>query len=289
MIIEPIIVALSCWLSLTAPCAEPTVAGAHTATPTKTGESLDVVLTARAALAWDLETGKELYAKNADTQLPIASMTKLFTSLLTVDKLPAGTKVEVTAAAVSQQARGADVKLPQGHTVDADQLFAAALIPSANDATVALVDAAFGDEENFVTQAAPALQQLGFSQTKLANATGLQVPGVTQHSTAHEVQRALLQVYRHPRLAKYLAQARGTIVTDQGKAYNYFSTNDLLGTYLPIFAAKTGYTVEAKENVTLITETDAGQQIGLVLIGSDQRFQDAKILAEWVNRNYTWK
>jgi len=67
-----------------------------------------------------------------------------------------------------------------------------------------------------------------------------------------------------------------------------FLANKLLGTYFPVLAAKTGYTVAAGENLVVMTNGDEGQRIGAVVLGSEQRFYDMKVLVEWVWRNFEW-
>jgi D-alanyl-D-alanine carboxypeptidase len=78
------------------------------------------------------------------------------------------------------------------------------------------------------------------------------------------------------------------LVTQEGAIRRYTTTNRLLKTYVPVIAAKTGYTREAKENLALLTEGSNGQRVGAVVLGSDARFQDSKVLVEWIWRNYSW-
>lgn len=261
------------------------VAGATTQ-PTLTGEAMDVVLSAEATLAWDVESGAILYERHADVQRPIASLTKLLAVLVVRERLAPDDVVEVPVSVRRVQSQGAHVRLPVGAHVRVQELLAAGLIASANDALVTLAHAAAGSEEEFATMAAAYAQTHGLRATVPANATGLS--GGTQYSTAHDVRALFTAVYGDSLLSPFLAQAGGTLTTQEGAVRRYTTTNKLLGTYLPILAAKTGYTLEAKENLALISTTRSGQKIGLVILGSENRFQDAKVLAEWISRNYTW-
>ncbi len=123
--------------------------------------------------------------------------------------------------------------------------------------------------------------------TKLANATGFS--GGEQFSTARDVMRMLAVAYEDSVLRPYLSEKKGTVRTVEGTKRSFTSTNKLLGTYMPILAAKTGYTREAGENLVVITEGENGEQIGAVLLGSENRFHDMKVLVEWIWRNYTWE
>lgn len=271
---------------------QPQVAGTQSFAPQFTGHALDVVLTARAALVWDVTSNTILYEKQADALRPVASLSKLVSVLTVQELLPLTTTVEIPSEARRAQLLGANIKLPIGQHATVSDLLAASLIASANDAMVTLAVAATGSEAAFVEEANRYALATGLTNTQLANATGLSQPAdgvlVTQHSTARDIMRALQRVYADTDLAPHLSAGRGTLQTQEGVVRSYTTTNQLLGTYLPILAAKTGYTLEAGQNLAIITQDTAGHEIGAIVLGSDQRFQDMKILIEWILRNYTW-
>lgn len=257
------------------------------AIPQKTGQAIDVALTAEAALVWDIETDTVLYEKEANTKRPVASLNKLLSALAVRELLPnQNTIVEVPTEARRAQARGANVKLPIGDHASVRQLLEASLVPSANDAMVSLAIAGSGSEGEFVTYANSLAARKGLFNTKLANSTGLQEG--EQYSTAHDVMKMLSLAYADPALRPFLSQQKGSLTTTEGAVREYKSTDELLGTYLQILAGKTGYTLEAKENLAIITVGPKGQKIGAVILGSDSRFADTKTVVEYVLRNYTW-
>ncbi|MBI3255888.1 MAG: D-alanyl-D-alanine carboxypeptidase [Candidatus Andersenbacteria bacterium] len=254
--------------------------------PQFTGNSIDVAISADAYIVWDVKTGKVLKEKAANEKRPVASLSKLATVLLVQDVLSPGQTVEIPQEAARAQRLGANIKLPVGEHAYVKDLLAASLIPSANDAAVTLAAAAKGSEEDFVKFANTELPRLGFANTKLGNATGLQ--GGDQYSTAQDIKGLLMHAYKDPVTGPLLAQGKGSLTTVEGKTREYVTTNKLLGTYLPVLAAKTGYTTQAKENLALVTRGAQGQELGVVLLGSDDRFQNMKVLVEWIWRNYTW-
>lgn len=265
----------------------PQVKGAQSQTiPVKSGESLDVELTAKAAHVWDVETGAALYEKEPDTWRPVASLNKLASALAARSLLKPEQVIEIPAEVRGPQRLGAHIRLPVGEHVSVEQLLQAGLVASANDAMVALAVTALDSEEAFVEYANSYLMQRGFENTRLANATGF--GGGNQHATAREVGQLLQMAYEDPVLRPFLSMKEGVLVTQEGTRREYDTTNDLLGTYLPILAAKTGYTLEAGENLAILTEGDGGQRIGAVVLGSDHRFFDMQVLVEWVWRNWTW-
>lgn len=266
--------------------SEPAVAGQVSGGPVFTGEALGVELTAAAALVWDLESGNVLYEKAADERRPIASLTKLLSGLTVRHHLPVTDLVEITPAVVLTQRRGVHVRLPAGEHVLVRDLLSAGLVASANDAMTALAVAVAGSEEDFAQLALAYAARLGLTDTKVSNATGL--TDGEQYSTARDVRRMFEAAYRDELLRSFLRSPAGILVTREGSRRRYTSTNELLDTYLPVLAAKTGYTEEAGENLVMMTAGERGQRVGAVVLGSQNRFQDMKVLVGWIWRNYRW-
>lgn len=262
------------------------VANAQTINPKFSGQAVDVELSAKAVLVWDISSGKVLHDKNATTQRPVASLSKLLSVLAVRDLLSATSSVVIPPEVSKIQRQGADIALPVGQHASVQDLLAASLIASANDAVVTLAVAAKGSESDFVDFANQFATQHGYLNTRLANSTGL--AGGNQYSTAYDIKGLLTAAYRDPLLRPWLAQEKGVLVTQEGTRHAYKTTDQLLGTYLPILAAKTGYTPQAGENLAIMTEDGQGHKIGAVVLGSDDRFHDMKILVEWIWRNYTW-
>ncbi|PIT97804.1 MAG: hypothetical protein COT71_03865 [Candidatus Andersenbacteria bacterium CG10_big_fil_rev_8_21_14_0_10_54_11] len=255
-------------------------------TPVFTGQALDVELSAAAALSWDTSTGAMLYSKEPDTRRPVASLTKLLSALTVRRHLAPLTMVEIPPSVRRDQRLGANIRLPVGEHVTVEQLLAAGLVASANDAMVTLAEATAGSEEAFVDLVHAEAADLGLTDTRVSNATGLS--GGDQYSTARDLQRIFTTVLADPLLRDILGRDGGELVTVEGSRRQYDSTDQLIGTYLHVIAAKTGYTVEAGENLIIVTVGERGQEIGAVVVGSTQRFQDMKVLVEWIWRNYSW-
>jgi D-alanyl-D-alanine carboxypeptidase (penicillin-binding protein 5/6) len=254
--------------------------------PQKTSEAIDVVLSAKAALVWDEKTGTVLYEKNAREKRPVASLSKLLTALVVRENMLLKSVVEIPSEVKIAQRRGANIKLPVGDEAGVYDLLSAGLIASANDAMVALAISMSGSESEFVETANKFAAKNGAFSTKISNATGL--GGGEQYSTAHDIKELFSLAYRDKVIRDLLVSENGVLTTESGVSLEYKSTNKLFGTYFPVLAAKTGYTVEAGENLVVMTYGDRGQRIGAVILGSEARFQDMKTLVEWVWRSYTW-
>lgn len=264
------------------------VAGAQEETniPTKTGDSLDVIISAKSALVWDEKTGTILYEKNAHEKRPVASLSKILSALVIRQNLNLTSMVEIPPEVTVAQRKGVDIKLPVGDKASVYDLLSAGLIASANDAMVTLAVQTSGSEKTFSDMANKFAAKNGAYSTSVSNATGLD--GGEQYSTAYDIKELFSLAYRDRVLRNILVSEKGDLTTANGIKRKYTSTNELLGTYLPVLAAKTGYTVEAGENLALMTYGDKGQKIGAIVLGSEARFQDMKVLVEWTWRNYTW-
>ncbi len=248
--------------------------------------SVDVVVSADSVLVWDEKSGKILYEKNSLERRPIASVSKLLAALTIRDNASTDQIIEISPEVKKAQLSGVNIRLPIGEHTTVYDLLAAGLISSANDAMVALAVGVFGSERIFVEEANAFAEENGLYNTRVNNATGL--TGGDQYSTAHDVMKMFKLAYRDRVLRNLMVSENGVLRTKEGKTRNYKSTNRLLGTYFPVLAAKTGYTYEAGQNFVVMTYGDKGQRIGVVVLGSEERFQDAKILVEWVWRNYEW-
>lgn len=290
---ELVFFSATCLVALPAPeqclhmaAPAPPVASQAAVLPQRTGQAVDVVISAEAALVWDVTSGEVLYDKNARMRRPVASLVKLLSILYVKQRLPGNSVIEISPEVAQAQRSGASIRLPIGQHASAHDLMAASLIASANDAVVALAIAVADSEAAFVAELNEYAQVLGLPDTHLVNATGLS--GGEQYSTATDIRHLLTRVAQDPELAPLLRQPGGTLVTVEGTRRSYETTNQLLGTYLPVTAAKTGYTVEAGENLALLTTGSSGQRLGAVILGSTNRFYDMKALVEWTMRNYTW-
>ena len=274
-----------CWQKQV-PINEPQVQAARVLAPVLTGVAQDVVLTAEAALVWDLASGRILFERQIDQRRPIASVTKLLSALTVRENLALSDVVIIPPEVTAVQAYGAQIGLPVGEHSTVKELLSASLIASANDAMLTLALAVAGSEEDFAALASSWGRAVGLGQTRAANSTGLS--GGDQYSSARDVMRLMSLAYQDIELRAMLAAPKGVLETREGKHLAYRSTNKLVNTYVPIKAAKTGYTRAAGQNLVIITEGAAGQEIGAIILGSTSRFQDMKVLIEWIWRNYSW-
>ncbi len=236
------------------------------------------VIDSQAAVVMDASTGEILYGKNSTHLLPPASTAKLMTAIVVMEK--ANLSDIVTISQKASQAHPVKAGFRKGDKVTMEGLLYAALVKSANDAAVALAEAAAGSEECFVSLMNQKAVSLGAVNTKFINATGL--PGVGQHITAIDLSIIMRYAMSHPKLREVLATPAAEVSTEKGKAIFLRSTDKLLWSDEEIIAGKTGYTYTAKHCFVFAAERNK-KTIIVSLLGSPSRknlWKEAKELTD---------
>lgn len=242
----------------------------------------------RAAILIDQESGTVLYEKEADTQMPIASITKVMTLLLVMEGLEEGRftledTVPVTEHAYSMG--GSQIWLEPGEEFTVDEMLRAVCVASANDAAVALAEMVGGSEPVFVEQMNQKAAQLGMSNTTFQNACGLDQE---RHlSTARDVAIMSREILNnHPQILNYTG-----IWTDslRGGQTQLVNTNKLLRRYQGITGLKTGTTGGAGVCLSASATRDGLSLIAVVLgaSSSTERFDAATALLDYGFANFT--
>lgn len=228
-------------------------------------------ITATSALVVDLETWQTLYAKEPNAPLPPASTAKLMTALVVVEQMPLDEAVVVTPHAAETE--GSRMGLVAGEQLTVGELLQGLLIPSGNDAAVALAEAVAGSEADFVAMMNARARSMGLQATNFVNVHGLDAPGqTTSAADLATIARVALQNIAINRIVgSASAEAAG---------HPLQNTNELLGTYPGADGVKTGTTDEAGECLVASVTRD-GHRMLLVELGSTQRFADAVRLFDY--------
>jgi D-alanyl-D-alanine carboxypeptidase len=249
-------------------------------------QSVGVEITASSTLVTDVLSGRELYAKEPDLVVPIASISKLMTALVFLETNPDWNKV-VKLLPVDEVYRAKYVYRGEEFTVQ--QIFWTMLIGSDNNAAMALVRSTGLSVDQFVERMNQKAKDLGFSKTSFSDPTGLSPQNV---SSARELTRLATLAWNEPEIIKPSTWA-DFILNDikQNIKRKVINTNKLLGSFLDIEAGKTGFIDEAGYDLVARISENSGHKILVVTLGSatdDDRFQDTKVLAWWVYANYLW-
>ena len=170
----------------------------------------------RSGLLFDLDTGEVLWRRLPDRVLPIASLTKMMTALIVVDRAAPDTKVRVTKEALAYKGSAVGV-LPKGKRVKLETMLNGLLLPSGNDAAIALAQRMSGTVARFVERMNERAGDLGLACTRFTSPDGFEDAG--NHSCAIDLAE-MARAARPPRLARSsAAPARGAAVPDQEAAH----------------------------------------------------------------------
>ena len=243
---------------------------------------LELALNCRAALLVEQESGRVLYEKNADERVPIASITKVMTLLLTFEAVHAGKLTMDTLVPVSEHAYhmgGSQIWLEPGEQFTLDEMLRAICVSSANDAAVAVAELVGGSEPAFVEQMNARAAELGMDSTAFRNACGLDTEG--HLSTARDVavmSREILNTC--PEVLHYSGIWTDSLRDGQTQLVN---TNKLLKRYNGITGLKTGTTSGAGVCISASATRDGLHLIAVILgaPSSADRFNAATTLLDY--------
>jgi len=257
-------------------------ADSRSLTSTSTPDAYATVpLEAKAAVVYDLATGKVLYEKNADVQLPLASLTKLLTVYAALAVLSPETPITISARATRVEAPRA---FNEGQTFSLSDLARLTLTASLNDGAVAIIEAAAERENRTTDEAlASAAAALSLAQTYAVNGSGLDVNTALSggYGSARDLARlAGALVGRAPNIALATTENSAHAVSAGGTSFNVKNTDPMVDTIPRLLLSKTGFTDLAGGNLALVFDVGMNHPIAVVVLGSSQkeRFTDATTL-----------
>jgi D-alanyl-D-alanine carboxypeptidase (penicillin-binding protein 5/6) len=190
------------------------------------------------------DTGRVLFAREADAERPNASTTKMVTALVTVARAEVGEVVTVSPSAAATGGGGLDLQAGDTFTVEA--LLYALLLSSSNDSAVALAEHVAGSEGAFVVEMNELAAELGARHTRFANAHGLDTPG--HYSSARDLARIAVALLRRPLLAEIVGASAAVVQAPSG-SLDVENRNVLLESYPGAIGVKTGFTAGAGDTL----------------------------------------
>ncbi|MDY6794323.1 MAG: D-alanyl-D-alanine carboxypeptidase family protein [Actinomycetota bacterium] len=217
---------------------------------------------AAAAFLMDPETGEELYAKNADQPLPMASTTKIMTAVVTMENADMNESVTISENASS--VGESSVWLEAGETLSIEQLLYALLVQSANDAATALAEYVGGSEEAFVKMMNQKAAELELENTHFVNPHGLDQED--HYSSAHDLAYTAAYAMRDQTFADIVV-TDGYQIPWPGNPYPRVleNHNRLLQMYPYGTGIKTGYTNNAGRCLVASARKDGRELISVIL------------------------
>ena len=234
----------------------------------------------------DPTTGETLFAKNADQQAPIASITKLMTAMVVLDaKLPLDEAIEITKDDVDH-VKNTTSRLPIGANFRRDDLLRLALMASENRAASALGRNYPGGLEAFVAAMNAKATALGLTQTHYVDSSGLSPENV---SSPADLGKLVAAASQYELIREYTTTPAVTVQLPNSKRkLSFINTNGLVRhSDWKIGLSKTGYINEAGKCLVMQAMI-ANQPIVIVLLdswGRLTRVADANRIRHWLEKN----
>lgn len=237
-------------------------------------------VTAASWILYDASTEAVLGAKNPDEQRAVASITKIMTALVALERGDMDDLVTISQRAADTGER--EIGLVAGEQITLGALLKAALIHSGNDAATAIAEHVGGSVEGFVALMNQKAQELGLRNTNFVNPHGLDAPG--HHSSARDMLVIARAAMEYPEF-RDIVRSRIVVFPQAPDGTNRVgtATNLLLGTYEGADGIKTGFTFQALLTFVASAERD-GRRLYAVVLGSEgerAHLNDARSLFDY--------
>jgi D-alanyl-D-alanine carboxypeptidase len=264
-----------------------------------------VVPSAHASVIIDADTGTILHYSEGRTQRQIASLTKIMTAVLVMEKVK-NLDEEVIIDEEAVYADGTKIGCPRsgycisprlkiGEKITVRSLLTAMLMNSANDAAIALSKHIAGTQNNFADMMNSKAKDMNLTDTNFCTASGLdlddEVAAARCYSSAYDIARIGAYSLRFDTIWKIARMPNNSIVTSiDGKIeHTILNTDQLLDQMPNIIGAKTGFTPLAGYSLlTVVSDPSTKHRIVGVVLDDSQRWLDIKTMVNWTFNSYTW-
>lgn len=246
-----------------------------------------------AAVLMDADTGQVLYGKNMTTKMYPASITKMMTLLLAMERGNPADEVTMTDEGVFTVPRGTThIALTPGETLTLEQLEYAMMVESANDAANGIAIHLSGTIEQFAHEMTKRAAELGAENTNFTNANGL--PDDRHYTCAYDMGLITREAMTRPEFSQ-LAGTRYYEIPPTNKQSETRRMNNrqymfcLNDTYPGAYAGKTGWTEDAGHTLITVAERGGVKLICVVLkaVGAvDAEFKDSTALLDYGFDNF---
>lgn len=263
------------------------------------------VPTAHSAVLLDAATGMPLFSQDADAHRAIASITKLMTTMIAVERVRSldepvsipedAVYAEGTRVGCPRSGYCTGVRLHVGERVTVRDLLKAALMNSANDAAISLAEHVSGSQAAFVELMNRRAGELGLTNTHFCTPSGLELDDAAAeencYSSALDVAKIAAYAQRYDVLWSTM-RMEGTIISSVDGKYQHeiFNTDQMLG-YPNLMGTKTGFTPRAGYSLLAVAaDPSAGKhRLIAVVLDDSSRWQSIREMLSWGFSSYEWK
>jgi D-alanyl-D-alanine carboxypeptidase (penicillin-binding protein 5/6) len=241
-------------------------------------KNTDLVSNVKSAILIERDTGKVMYEKNSNEELPPASMTKIMTMLLIMEAIDQGKltwneKIRTSEYAASMG--GSQIFLEPGEEMTTKEMLRGIAIGSGNDAAVAMAERIAGSEDAFVEKMNEKAKELGLKHTHFKNTTGLPVDG--HYSTAYDMAVMAKELLKYEDITKYTGMYEAYLREKTDKKFWLVNTNKLVRFYPGVDGLKTGFTSDAKYCLTATAQKNGMRVIAVVFGAPTSKERNAQV------------
>ena len=252
----------------------------------------DLAPNSKSAILLDFDTGKILYSKNDNEVLPPASMTKIMSMLLIMERIDNKTLSLTDEVTISENAAsmgGSQVFLQAGETYKVEELLKGIAIASGNDAVVAMAEKVSGSVSDFVALMNEKAKSLGLTNTKFLNPHGLDTEGHV--TTARDMAIIARELIKHTSILKFTSIYEDYLKKSDGSSIWLVNTNKLVRFYDGVDGLKTGFTKNAGYCLTSTAKKNNTRFITVVMGAetSDKRSSDTVNMLNYGFNTYETK
>ena len=226
----------------------------------------EMEISAKSAILIDQNTGKVLYKKNENEKLAMASMTKIMSLLLIMEKIDEGVIKYDDIVEISQEASsmgGSQIFLNPGDKYKVKDLLKGVAMASANDAVVALAEKTYGSKESFIEAMNKRAEELNLKNTHFVNVHGLD--DENHYSSSYDMAIMARELLKYEKILDYTKVYEEYLQKPDGSQIWLVNTNKLVRFYDGVDGLKTGYTAKAGYCLTATAKKNNLRLISVVM------------------------
>lgn len=224
------------------------------------------LINGKSGLLMEIDSGEILFEKNKDERLAVASMTKMMSLIIIMEKLENG-ELElddvVTASKNASGMGGSQIYLETGEKMTVRDLIKGITMASANDATVAMAERIAGSEEKFVEMMNSKAKEMGLQNTNFVNSTGLDEKN--HYSSSYDMALIAKELISHETILDFTAVYEDYLRVDTPNKFWLVNTNKLVRLYEGADGLKTGFTDNALYCMAVTAKRNGMRLIAIVL------------------------
>lgn len=245
-----------------------------------TVQAEELIPNAVSGLLMEESTGKIIFEKEKDKQVPVASMTKMVAQIIILENIEAGKIKWDDVIEVSRNASemgGSQIYLEPGEKMTVKDLFKGISMASANDATVQMAEVIGGSEKGFVKLMNKKVKELGLKNTHFENCTGLDQDG--HYSSAYDMAMIAKELLSHEEILNFSSVYEDYLRQNTENKFWLVNTNKLVRFYEGADGLKTGHTDAAKYCLAATAKKNDMRLIAIVLGEEVSKVRNAETIS----------